>query len=54
MFNNSFTKQSNLLNSQKQYDQWEKKLDTMLYNCLKKYQHIKEQTAFINKNKVIM
>ena len=27
--------QSNSLNFQKQYDQWEKKLDTALYNCFK-------------------
>ena len=39
IFNNSFTQQSNSLNFQKQYDQWEKKLDTILYSCFKKYQH---------------
>ena len=30
-FNNSFTQQLSSLNLQKQYDQWEKKVDTVLY-----------------------
>ena len=42
IFNNSFTQQSNSLKFQKQYDQWEKKLDIVLYTCFKKYQHKKK------------
>lgn len=39
IFDNSFTQRSNSQIFQNQYDQWEKKLDTLLYICFKKCQH---------------
>ena len=54
LFNNSFTQQSNSINFQKQYDQWEKKLDSVLYTCFKKYQKKKNALYLSARTKLLI